>query len=183
MEHTMKCNRLISIMIAFLLLASLPLAQAIAAGVNPPLPEQSAAVKIQTISAARNNTCAIKTDSTVACWGENGQGQASPTASKFSQVTMGYYHACGLRIDGLVECWGSTDNGQTNGFPTGQTFTQISTGETHTFGIKPDGTLYCWGHFLSDNQRSFGHLHPGGRRGQPHLRDQNRRDVGLLGLG
>jgi alpha-tubulin suppressor-like RCC1 family protein len=147
----MSRNRFVIIFCALLLLASLPFGTALAAptteGMLPPLPEQSAAVIAETISAARNTTCAIKTDGTLTCWGDNEFGQALPTTNVVSQVTMGYYHGCGLLVNGLVECWGNTANGELLGFPTGQTFTQISSGETHTCGIKPDGTLYCWGVF------------------------------------
>ena len=137
--------------LVLLTVSALPTGQVLAApapeGVLPPLPEQAAAVKIETITTRQNTTCAIKTDGTLTCWGNNDAGKASPPTGTFTQVTLGWYSTCGLKTDGTVACWGETANNQNAGFPTGQTFTQISSGEVHTCGIKTDGTLYCWGGF------------------------------------
>ena len=34
----------------------------------------------------RHYTCGVKTDGTVACWGDDGHGQVTPPAGKFTQV-------------------------------------------------------------------------------------------------
>jgi len=53
-------------------------------------------------------------DKTVACWGGDNVGQATPATGPFAQVSAGYDHACGLRTDGSVACWGANDFGQLN---------------------------------------------------------------------
>jgi alpha-tubulin suppressor-like RCC1 family protein len=50
------------------------------------------------IGAGRNYTCAVKSDGTVGCWGENAQGQAPSTVTSslsFTQVSAGASHTDG----------------------------------------------------------------------------------------
>ncbi len=58
------------------------------------------------VSAGAHHTCGLKTDGTLACWGRNDYGQATPPAGTFSQVSAGGYHTCGLKTDGTLACWG-----------------------------------------------------------------------------
>ena len=86
------------------------------------------------ISAAWFHTCAIRTDSTVDCWGFDLWGQATPPAGGFTAVSAGPSNTCGLRADGTVECWGSDHWGQAS--PPAGTFTAVSAGDGHTCGAK-----------------------------------------------
>src|SRR5437660_3056454 len=63
------------------------------------------------ISAGTFHTCAVKTDGTVACWGDNGSGQARPPADTFTAVSAGNGHTCGVKTDGTVACWGVNGSG------------------------------------------------------------------------
>jgi alpha-tubulin suppressor-like RCC1 family protein len=56
--------------------------------------------------------CGLKTDGTLACWGDNGFGQSTPPAGTFTQVAAGGYHACGVKTDGAFVCWGDNNSGQ-----------------------------------------------------------------------
>ena len=66
-------------------------------------------------------TCAIKTDKTVACWGDSRVNQTDPTSSeqdvdadtKFLAVSAGNSHNCGIKADGAVACWGADFFGET----------------------------------------------------------------------
>jgi hypothetical protein len=98
------------------------------------------------ISAGGHHTCGIKSDGTVACWGNNAWGQTSPVpAGTFTQVSAGFYNTCGIKSDGTVACWGWNGYGQTSPVPAG-TFTQVSAGYYNTCGLKSDGTVVCWGY-------------------------------------
>ena len=85
----------------------------------------------------------MMTDGTLACWGDNGWGQATPPGGTFSQVSGGNAHTCGVRTDGTLACWGNNDNGQAT--PPGGTFSQVSAGTYHSCGLRTEGTLACWG--------------------------------------
>src|SRR5207248_95917 len=63
------------------------------------------------------HTCGVKADGTVACWGYNEFGQATPPASTFTQVSAGGYDACGLQSDHSVTCWGRYAIAQTPNRP------------------------------------------------------------------
>lgn len=89
------------------------------------------------------HTCGIKTDNTVACWGNNNDGQSSPPAGVFTQVTAGRLHSCGVRTGGRVTCWGNNEYNQTAS-PEG-IFTQVDTRADGTCGVKTDGSVECWG--------------------------------------
>ena len=70
------------------------------------------------IDAGIYTPCAVLADTSLMCWGYNGQGQAgvsgtpvlTPTAvpnmTGVSQVSTGYYHSCAVLSDTTVKCWG-----------------------------------------------------------------------------
>ena len=65
------------------------------------------AVAFLTVSAGTSFACGLKTDGTVACWGDNSAGEATPPAGAFASVSVGAYFACGLRTDSTIACWGN----------------------------------------------------------------------------
>jgi hypothetical protein len=81
------------------------------------------------ITAGDSHTCALISDGTVTCWGNNGDGQLGDGSNTNSYVpvavtggalanktvtdiTAGYYHTCALISDGTVTCWGWNGDGQ-----------------------------------------------------------------------
>jgi alpha-tubulin suppressor-like RCC1 family protein len=58
------------------------------------------------VSAGDSHTCGVKTDGTIACWGSNSYGKATPPPGTFTVVSAGYNHTCAVRTDGSVTCWG-----------------------------------------------------------------------------
>ena len=82
-------------------------------------------------------------DGSVACWGSDYYGQATPPAGSFVSVSAGWDHTCGLRSDGSVTCWGWNESGRST--PPAGSFTSVSAGGFHTCGIRSDGSLACWG--------------------------------------
>jgi alpha-tubulin suppressor-like RCC1 family protein len=58
------------------------------------------------------HTCGIRTNGNLACWGQNGFGQATPPGGAFTELSAGGRHTCGMRANGSAACWGDNGSGQ-----------------------------------------------------------------------
>jgi alpha-tubulin suppressor-like RCC1 family protein len=98
------------------------------------------------VSAGRDTTCAIKSDGSVTCWGneETGIVTGAPQAYGFSSLSVGGYHACALRNKNVV-CWGQDDYGQISPPEPNMEFTNIACGNYHTCAVQANGYVVCWG--------------------------------------
>ena len=96
------------------------------------------------VAAGGLHTCAIQPDETIACWGDNKFGQASPPPATFTAVAASEYHSCGVRTNGTIECWGANTAGQAKP-PIHGGFKGITVGDYHSCGLRTDGTIECWG--------------------------------------
>ena len=105
-----------------------------AAGAMPKPGQNGAKAKggFDSVSAGKEHTCGVRDDGSVACWGGNQYGQATPPAGEFASVSAGAAHTCGVRTDGSVACWGATP-------PEGQ-FASVSAGAAHTCGVRTGGS-------------------------------------------
>ena len=96
------------------------------------------------------HTCAVKSDGTVACWGRDDRGEASPPpgGTPYAQVSAGGVweigHTCGLRTEGTVDCWGDNSRGQSDP-PDGDDFARVAASGVHACGLHSDGRIECWG--------------------------------------
>ncbi|MFB6262983.1 MAG: hypothetical protein ABEL76_05075 [Bradymonadaceae bacterium] len=140
------------------------------------------------IAAGGDHSCGIHGDSTLRCWGANGNGelgQGSAGSAKekavkvdgaWTDVAVGGDHTCGVRDDGSLSCWGANDHGQLGlgpddyGAPSpdptktvgaGKTWSSVVAGREFTCGLKEDGTVWCWGANL------FGQVGDASRQDQP----------------
>ncbi len=122
-------------------------------------------------SSPDTTACAVKTDGTIWCWGDNASGQlgngntgtdssvpvqVSSMADAVDVQLGGISFACALRETGQVECWGSGDfNVQGDGGSSGSntpglvsnisTAVKIDAGFKHACAILQDGSMQCWG--------------------------------------
>jgi len=123
------------------------------------------------VAAGSAHSCAVRADSTVACWGDSSFGQTgdidvsdqprlTPVAAHgvidAVAVATGFAHSCALLVDGTVRCWGDNGAGQLGD---GTTTTRrlpapvngltnaiaISGGNAHTCALLANGTVRCWG--------------------------------------
>lgn len=85
--------------------------------------------------------CALRLDSTAACWGHNEARVAEAPSGEFEQLSTGRWLACGLRPAGEATCWGRYS---LDPVPEGS-FTQIATGGVHACVAKPGSRSTCWG--------------------------------------
>jgi alpha-tubulin suppressor-like RCC1 family protein len=98
---------------------------------DPTLSPLSPLTDVEEIAAGANHTCVRRTDGTVMCWGQNGNGQIgdgttssprSPTRVLLSpggeplkgvaQIAAGANHSCARKFDGEILCWGDNALGQ-----------------------------------------------------------------------
>jgi alpha-tubulin suppressor-like RCC1 family protein len=81
------------------------------------------------VAGGYTHTCALQSNATVACWGENYTGELGYSTANFDQthhqtptvianltgvagITAGYYHSCAPLTNGTVVCWGDNYYGQ-----------------------------------------------------------------------
>jgi len=120
------------------------------------------------IAAGARHSCAVESDGTVYCWGDNGDlqlgssGGASAAPRPVSglsgaeDVAAGDRHSCAMR-SGDVVCWGANDRGQLGTGSTGASalpgdrvdgsgsWHALSAGAAHSCAIDDDDTAWCWG--------------------------------------
>ena len=106
--------------------------------------------KFASVSAGYDHNCGLRVDGSVACWGNNEFGQATPPEGEFVSVSAGYTYNCGVRVDGSVACWGGNDFGEITP-PEGE-FASVSSGRGHICGLRADGSVICWGNDRDDGQ-------------------------------
>jgi len=96
-----------------------------------------------TLSAGLYHVCGIKADSTLECWGNNGNNEATPPEGTFTQVSAGFRFNCALRTDGTLACWGKDEFGETSQ-PPGY-YKQVEAGGYHACALDGNGVPKCWG--------------------------------------
>jgi alpha-tubulin suppressor-like RCC1 family protein len=142
------------------------LATALGPGRTPP----ASASRTLTIAAGSGHTCALLSDGSARCWGNNDHGQLgdgttadshTPVAvsglSNAVAIAAGDAHTCALLSDGTARCWGYNADGQLGDGTTDDRHTPvavqgllsnavaITAGTAHTCALLSDGTARCWG--------------------------------------
>ena len=85
----------------------------------------------------------MRNNGSVACWGWNEYGKATPPAGSFASVDAGLNHTCGVSSNGSVACWGNDRNGEAT--PPAGSFASVDAGLNHTCGVRRNGSVACWG--------------------------------------
>lgn len=145
------------------------------------------------ISVGGDQTCALRRDGRLFCWGSDAVGQLGDGGTDTDQsvpvevagdrtdwanVSAGEGHTCARRTTGRLFCWGRDDHGQRGDGggvgPSAGTPVQVTGGRTdwikvtaggaHTCAVRRDGRLFCWG-FGIYGQRADGSHAPD--RGAP----------------
>ncbi len=133
------------------------------------------------IAAGIRFSCAVRSDGSVWCWGEDPAFDPSttmprqvPGISDAKDVVAGGAFACALRANGQIACWGVGSVGQlgngsfesNSGVPDPQAVIgiddarQISAGWNHACAVRADRSLWCWGG-NGDGVRLYGPLGDG----------------------
>ena len=109
-----------------------------------PQPGGESTGRYTAVTAGYSHSCGLRTDGTITCWGDNGDGRATAPAGQYSAVTAGSVHSCGLRTDGTITCWGLNNFGEATA-PAGQ-YSAVTAGGLHSCGLRTNGTITCWGY-------------------------------------
>ena len=121
------------------------------------------------VAVGNSQTCAVKTDGTLWCWGIVRAGDGTPLTQHLLPVPLTAlgsevvevdidFHICVRKSDGTLWCWGDNENGE-NGdgtsesplleaahvAPLGNDVAEVAIGFGHSCARKTDGTLWCWG--------------------------------------
>jgi hypothetical protein len=67
---------------------------AVKAAPSPAAGTPDAPLLPETVSAGGFHTCGIRSDGSLACWGSNASGQATPPTGTYTQVSAGGNHTC-----------------------------------------------------------------------------------------
>lgn len=126
-------------------------------------------VKATTVAVGFAHACAIMTDTTIACWGDDEKGQIGdggnatrnvparvPNVKGAIAIAVGDAHSCALIDGGSVLCWGDNAVGQlgdgtTNTarspvrVPSISGAVAIAAGGASTCAMLGDGQVFCWG--------------------------------------
>ena len=122
------------------------------------------------VTAGSGFTCALLSDTTVKCWGENthgqlGNGTFQPSAfpvtvtglTGATAIAAGSDHACALLSSGSIRCWGENTSGQLGDGSSGTTRTtpvttigvsdarSITASTGGTCALLASGVVKCWG--------------------------------------
>jgi alpha-tubulin suppressor-like RCC1 family protein len=123
----------------------------------------------KTVVAGSLQTCVVKADGTMKCWGSdqngvlgNGEDGSQLTPGPVSgisdavQVTAKAFHTCALRSGGSVSCWGKNDSGELGDGTTESSQVpvavagiddalQVAVGQDFTCVLRDGGSVVCWG--------------------------------------
>ncbi|HET9913868.1 MAG TPA: hypothetical protein VFQ13_18380, partial [Anaerolineales bacterium] len=141
---------------------------------NAPVPSPVAVPNlsnVQAISAGDLSSCALRSDATVWCWGDNGDGElgdgsagdARPTPgqvpglSEIETISVGGGSVCAVGAKHTAWCWGWNAYGQLGNGTTRAQLTPVAVSNLtdisaisqgnnqHTCAVRSDGTVWCWG--------------------------------------
>ncbi len=123
------------------------------------------------IATGSDHTCALATDGTVKCWGDNSDGQlgngnttdqSTPTPvvglSRVTSLATGGVHTCAVIDDGTVKCWGRDVAGELGDAGASGIHAlspvsvvgitdavQVAASQQSTCVVRSTGTVSCWG--------------------------------------
>ena len=135
----------------------------------PPEPLKNVATPASSLAAGYDQSCGLRGNGTVACWGANGSGQlgnGTTTGSPRPVAVNGIAdaagivadsgHTCALRVNGEVACWGQNGKGELgDGSTTNRTSpvavsgmrnaTALALANEHSCAVLSTRRVSCWG--------------------------------------
>ncbi|MDE2752492.1 MAG: S-layer homology domain-containing protein, partial [Gemmatimonadota bacterium] len=96
------------------------------------------------VTASEHHTCAIASNDTIECWGNNRFGQADAPAGTYKTITAGTHHTCAVTTNDTIKCWGANWYRQADA-PLGA-YKAVTAGRWHACAIATNDTIKCWGY-------------------------------------
>ena len=97
--------------ISVAILITLPITVALLITVLPfPLRTSGTLTDLIAISSGEYDTCALRKDGTIVCWGAISDKWEPPQDETFIDILVGWFELCALRRDGSSICWDIWDN-------------------------------------------------------------------------
>ncbi|GIE76932.1 hypothetical protein Aph02nite_28820 [Actinoplanes philippinensis] len=118
------------------------------------------------VDAGEKHTCALRTDDTLWCWGDDSDGALGdgPGVTRAGPVPVagggtwrtfdaGGSDTCGIRSDSTLWCWGENLGGSRRAFTPHRIgdaagWAGVSVDGGHACAVRTDATLWCWGVFV-----------------------------------
>lgn len=112
---------------------------------------------LHALDVGATHSCALTSEGSAVCWGDNSWQQVSPASSAnvvptptavapglaFTAIGAGGDNTCAITIAGAAYCWGRRFQGIQR--LTGPPFVAISAGFMHACALDAEGKAYCWG--------------------------------------
>lgn len=144
----------------------------------------SASGNFVAVFTSSHNSCGIRTDRTIECWGfgrddleaqqsefnrlmsesEDETGSLSfprltrefvdPSTGEFIHLSLFADIACGVRTDRKIECWGGIGGSEFEAPPSSE-FVSVSVGPLAACGVRIDQTIECWGSSIGHGPFDF----------------------------
>ena len=102
---------------------------------------------LPSVSAGGWQTCVMRNNGSISCFGGNDSGESTIPAGLPSIVNMsaGLFTTCVAEQNGSAACWGDNYYGESS-VPAGlSSVTQVTTGMYHSCALQSSGTIVCWG--------------------------------------
>lgn len=137
---------------------------------SPSLVHSEKSLTVVSLAAGVEHTCAVISDGTVRCWGDNTDGKLGigtiteqyeksvqvATIRAARQIATKFMFTCANLVGGTVRCWGNNRYGQLGDGTINNALlpvtvaglhaaTAVAAGSDHACALLKDGSISCWG--------------------------------------
>lgn len=96
------------------------------------------------VDAIFNTACAVKSDDTLVCWGNNNNAINTEPGGTFTDVATNEWSGCGITTAGAISCWGS-DTDEYPGVPGSGSYVALDAWTCSYCALTSTGDVVCWG--------------------------------------